>query len=706
MDSPEQARPPRALVVDDEANARLLAQACLEQIGVDVTCVGDGIAALEAAESMLPDLILLDVVMPELDGFTVCERLRAARATEQTPILLMTALDDLDAVERAYRVGATDFVTKPVNWLLLQHRARFILRASQAFEDLADSSRSLEHAQQLAHLGSWAWSEKEDRFSGSLELWRILGCDPGALVSSADYLAGVHPGDRAQLLAVRRAAIQERTPYEIDYRYLRPGNELRHLHERGEPADDRRGRQMGLTGTLHDETERRSYHQQIDYMSRFDPGTGLPNRVTLLEEFRAVVSSVKPGREGGAIYQLKLGGLGRAAGVLGHDAVDEIVQRASGRLQRLLQTRGLSDATSARIDHHRLAVLLPRLSQAQDVRELGGEIGDVVGGRYDFAGEELTVDTHIGVARFPENGADENRLLSHALAAARTAAAGEVVVFEPALEQQDRGRLMLETELTHAIERGELVMHYQPIVRTDDGSIHSFEALVRWNCAALGPISPARFIPVAEELGIIDEITSWTLEQACRDAAAWSREAPTPPVVAVNLSATQLRARGALIDSVRAVLERTGLPAERLELELTETVLVKGLGDAVPVLRGLRALGVGLALDDFGTGFSSLSYLARFPMTMLKVDQAFLADIPGSAHTENIVQAMVAMSHKLGLAVVCEGIETDEQLEFIRAAGADYGQGYLLARPMPAVAAAELLRSGRPLIEAARRRAG
>lgn len=701
IEAPER---PRALVADDEANARLLAQTCLEQLGLEVTCVADGAAAVAAAAETLPDLILLDVVMPELDGFAVCERLRAEPATAQTPIVLMTALDDLDAVDRAYRLGATDFITKPVNWILLQHRVRFLLRASKAFLDLASSSRSLEHAQRLASLASWAWRADEDRFSGSDELWRILACEPGALSSAREYLAWVHPADRAQVLAARRAGMDKGEPYAIDYRLVRSGDEVRHLHERGEPARDRRGRQIGLVGTLHDETERRTYRDQIDYMSRFDAATGLPNRATLVHEFRALEHRSDPDPRGGALVHLKLLGLDRIATLLGHTAADEVVQRVAGRLQRHLDGQPvLASAVLTRIDQRRLALLVPRLPEDRDASAVAREVLTAAGGAYELDGRELIVDAQAGVVRFPEDGTDIARLLSRAQAAARTAAPGKVAAFDHEVESQDRGRLTVESELSHAIERGEMTMHYQPIVRAADGRIHSVEALVRWNSPTLGPVSPARFIPVAEEMGMIDAITAWTLEQACRDAAAWAEQHPESPIVAVNLSATQLAARGRLIDDVRATLERTALPPERLELELTETVLVEGLGDAAPVLQGLRQLGLTLALDDFGTGFSSLSYLARFPMTTLKVDQTFLSEIPGSGHAESIVRAMVAMAHQLGLVVVCEGIETDEQLAFVRDAGADFGQGYLMSRPVPADTILELLAAGRSLLPLQRR---
>jgi len=355
--------------------------------------------------------------------------------------------------------------------------------------------------------------------------------------------------------------------------------------------------------------------------------------------------------------------------------------------------------TVARLGGDEFMVVLPAIAHAEDAARVGQRILDALSVPFNFEGHELHIGVSIGIALYPNDGKSAEALLKNADIAmyrAKEQGRNNYQFYTPALNDMAFERLTLENSLRRALERREFVVHYQPQVSLNTGQIVGMEALVRWRHPELGLVAPMKFIPVAEETGLIVPIGEWVLQMACAQNKAW-QEAGFPPLrVTVNLSARFFR-RKDLMETVARILKETGLDPDYLELELTEGTTMENAEATIRTLHELKEMGVHLSIDDFGTGYSSLSYLKRFPLATLKIDRLFVQDITTSSDGAVITLAIIAMAHSLGLKVIAEGVETEEQLAFLRAHRCDEMQGYLFSRPIPAEAFTQLLREGRRL---------
>ncbi len=682
----------RVLVVDDEANMRLLACRSLERLGCEVFEASDGEEALLLADKHFPHLVLLDVVMPRLDGFRVCAKLRERPALAHVPIVMMTALEDLSSVDHSYEVGATDFITKPINWTLLQHRVRFILRASEAFDQLSANQRELADAQRIAHLASWRWLRATDELTGSAELPRILGALPH---NHEDFLALVHGPDRSVLRQTRTGALRTQDAYATSYRLTMQNGEIRNVQEHGEPFHDRNGQVVGLVGTLHDVTERVQAEADIRQMTYHDALTGLPNRRALRERLE---SRLAGGRFQAALIHVEFESLTRVRDALGLEVADTLVAAAGTQLSELAGAAFASSIT-ARITDDAFLVLVPGSANDDEARRIASDWLAHLGRARDALGNNVAAPMRAGIALIPADGKTALQLMQRAQGAASGAVAGQVALFDAGSESEKSERLSIEGQLHRALEGDEFLLEYQPIVDLRSGRVHTLEALIRWESPVFGRVPPGRFVPVAEEIGLIGSIFEWVLDRACRDASAWHRSAPYRPNVAINLSGKQLHESSDIVEITERILKERGFPASCLEYELTEGVLIEASRQLAPTLQALRELGISLSLDDFGTGYSSLSYLTRFPVDTLKIDRSFMTDVPGSQRNESLVSAILAMAHSLSLQVITEGVEEEAQLEFLRRIDCDYMQGYFASRPLSADAIKTLVDRGGILLE-------
>ncbi len=432
----------------------------------------------------------------------------------------------------------------------------------------------------------------------------------------------------------------------------------------------------GFVATHDDVTERRQAEQRIAHMARHDGLTDLPNRLMFRERLAEALAGVDRGHKLAVLY-LDLDRFKGVNDTLGHPMGDELLKLVGGRLRHCVRD---SD-TVARVGGDEFAIIQNGIDQPLDTAVLARRVGEAVRAPYDLAGHVVVVDTSIGIALAPHDGVEPDELLKAAdmaLYGAKADGRGTYRFFEATMDLKMKARRELEIALRAALAAGQFDLHYQPLVNVDTRRITGCEALLRWHHPERGMISPAEFIPVAEEIGLIVPLGEWVLRKACIDAAAW----PGDVKVAVNLSPIQVTNQN-IVPVVISALAAAGLPAERLEIEITESVLMHNTAATMATLHKLRELGVNISMDDFGTGYSSLSYLRKFPFDKIKIDRSFISGLPDDAEAIAIVRAVAGLAASLDMTATAEGVETAEQLDMVRALGCVEMQGYLFSRPLP-----------------------
>ena len=442
------------------------------------------------------------------------------------------------------------------------------------------------------------------------------------------------------------------------------------------------GQVSHYVATFSDITERKANEERIAQLAYNDPLTSLPNRFSLSVRLEQSLADARRNAGRLAVMFIDLDHFKTINDSLGHAVGDELLIAVAGRIRASLRETD----TVARIGGDEFVIVLPGIDGPEDAARIADKLIESVGTPVSIAGHPLHTSPSVGISLYPDDGRNIDTLMKNADTAmyyAKQHGRNNYRFFTTEMNTSATERLQLESQLRHALERQELFLAYQPQVDIASGATIGVEALVRWKHPDRGIIPPLKFIAIAEETGLIVPLGQWVLEEACRQAMAWSAEGLPPLRVAVNLSARQFRDRH-LLQQVRDVLTRTGLPPERLELELTESAIMDNPEQGVEVLRNLRALGLHLAIDDFGTGYSSLSYLKRFPIQRLKIDRSFVMDLEHDANDVAIAQAVIALARTLGLGVTAEGIETAAQLEMLRSFGCSEGQGYLFSRPVSA----------------------
>jgi diguanylate cyclase (GGDEF)-like protein len=440
----------------------------------------------------------------------------------------------------------------------------------------------------------------------------------------------------------------------------------------------------GWVATHEDITERRRAEKQIFHMARHDALTDLPNRVQLRERLAHALADLGRG-DRLAVHYLDLDHFKSVNDTLGHPVGDELLQVIATRLRSCLKESDLV----ARVGGDEFAIIQSRVDAPADAAKMARAVRDVLRAPYDLKGHAVIVHTSIGIAIAPDDGTDPTELIKSAdmaLYGAKADGRNTYRFFEPEMDARMKARRSLELALRRALKAGEFELYYQPIVTLNDGRVSCCEALLRWHHAERGTIPPAEFIPVAEEIGLIVPLGEWLLRQACADATRW----PDDVKLAVNLSPIQIMNQN-LLSTVMNALGTSGLPAHRLELEITEAVLMQNSEQTLSTLHQLRGLGVHISMDDFGTGYSSLSYLRSFPFDKIKIDRCFISELAESEESAAIVRAVAGLASSLNMRTTAEGVETHQQMQRVQALGCTEMQGFWFSRPQPLDAVTKLL---------------
>ena len=620
---PPEVDTPTVLIVDDTpANVGILVE-YLEGRRVRVAVAQEGEEGLARAEFVQPDLILLDVMMPGMDGFETCRRLKASAGTRDIPVIFMTALADTQDKISGFAAGGVDYVTKPFQIDEVWARVTTHLALRSAQKRLAQQNAQLQ--QEIA-------------------MRRRAEAD----LQTANNVLEERVAERTAELVRTNARLEQKI---ADY----------------------------------NQAERR-----IDYMAHHDALTGLPNRLLLEDRINQAIAQARRHQdEMVAQLHIDLDHFKTVNDSLGDRIGDRLLQSVASRLQQCTRE---GDSLGC-LGGNAFGVCLAALRSSNDAALVAGKVLESLSRPFAVEGHELHISASIGVGFFPSDGSDASALLRAANAAmykAKQKGRGNYQFFTAALHEAARRRMVATNQLRQALAQDEFSVYYQPQVDMESGRIFSAEALLRWTPPGKAPRSCVEFIAIAEETGIIVPIGEWVLRQACAQLKRW-RDGGHPEMrIAVNLSARQF-AQANLTDFVAQVIEETGIPADALELEITESVTMQPSDDNIAVLHRLSNMGVQLSIDDFGTGYSSLAYLQNFPIHALKIDRSFVIGINEETHDAAIVTAIIAMAHSLHLNLIAEGVDRPEHVSFLTAHGCLAAQGFYYSQAVPADTLTQLL---------------
>jgi len=685
---------PFVLVVDDDMTQRMLARAALEQSGFRVIEAEDGEQAVEMASDSAPDLILLDVEMPKLDGFATCSRIRRLDGMADTPVIMLTGREDDESVQAAYDSGATDFISKPINWSLLGHRLRYIMRATRVRRGLRDSE-SRNRALISAIPDSMLVIDKAGNVlthhrgrDGSRLLDQYVDVEQSVFETLPLPLA---ESWRAQLATVLSTGQVSQSEDRFE------SNEMRFYCEtRMVPYTD-----DSVLVMQRDISEKKRADAKVRRLAFFDTLTGLPNRQSFLIQVAEAIRAAKEAGSRLSILYFDLDNFKRINESLGHSTGDALLRGISKRLEQCVRRddsvarfgKSNSAMQVARLGGDEFTILLRELKDPDEASAVAERILCKLREPLLLGGQQFVITPSVGIATYPDDGDDIDSLVKNAdMAMYRAKSMGRncISTFSGTMSIRSLEQLELEDSLRKAIANGDLELHYQPKLSIRSRQVIGVEALLRWTHPERGPVSPAKFVPVAEQAGLIADLGRWVLEAACRQLEAWSGTSLEAIRIAINLSGEQFRDENVDKEIIAAVA-RHNFDRKRLELELTESTLMKDVGATVKTLQRLKAEGMSIAVDDFGTGYSSLSYLKQFPIDALKIDRAFVSEIDSGGNDRSICAAIIALAKSMDLKVIAEGVETADQLKHLRFLGCDEIQGYFFARPMPAEAVTEFL---------------
>ncbi|MEL7451417.1 MAG: EAL domain-containing protein, partial [Pseudomonadota bacterium] len=667
------------LVVDDDAGIRKLISAVLSQADMTVHEAESGVEALEILKTLRPNLVMLDVEMPELDGYQTCAKIKASEFGESLPVIMVTGYDDERSVARAYEAGAEDFIAKPVNAAALPYHVRYVLRSAAALREHSRNEEKISAILEampdlilsLDRNGNFVEDHAGDHAAAILGHSDLVGRNLLDVLGSA-----AAAGAFSSLKKVWQKGAVQTLEYSLPVDGLTRDFEAR-LVATGD---------AGGLAIVRDISDRKKAEDRIRFLAYNDPLTGLPNRTSFTRTLNHFLRKARVDKSRPGILFIDIDRFKRINDTLGHPVGDTVLIAIADRLRRCVPHDDSSDGKNllARLGGDAFGLVLPNANAQMDPAVVAHNVVNELAPVFRIGGQEIFLTPSIGIAVFPDDGQEADTLVKNADAAvshAKMEGRNTYQFFVHSMSAHSLERLKLEGELRKALEREEFFLLYQPQYDVASERITGVEALVRWQHPERGLVPPLHFIPLAEETGLILQIGDWVLQEACRQHMAWKRLGLEPLPVSVNISGAQFRA-GSVGASVTQALEMTGMSAKYLELELTESVLMQDATATIESLQELRGLGIQFAVDDFGTGYSSLSYLKKFPLSRVKIDRSFVMDVTKNDDDAAIVRAIIAMAHGLHFETVAEGVETPDHLQFLRDNGCDDCQGYFFSKPI------------------------
>ncbi|MDM8519719.1 EAL domain-containing protein [Anaerolineales bacterium HSG6] len=692
------------LVVDDTSTNLTLLFNRFTQAGFKVLVSQDGETALRQAAYAQPDIILLDVMMPGIDGFETCRRLKENEETYTIPVIFMTALADIDSKMAGFEAGGVDYVAKPIDFQEILARIKTHLMIRNLQKSLEAQNLQLEQeinerkqieaalrqseeryalAARGANDGLWDWDLRNDYIYFSPRWKNMLGYSEAELQPKiSEWFERIHSDDAEQLhqqielhLAGKTANIQ------CEYRILHKNQSYYWMLCRGLAVRDSEDNAYRIAGSQTDISGQKSAEEKLRHDALHDTLTGLPNRAMLMHHLENVIQRAKETPNYlFAMFFLDLDNFKLINDTFGHPVGDELLATVSHRLQECVRP---SDMV-ARLGGDEFVILLDNIHDISHVAGVSSRIQKRLADPIELNNHQLFVTVSIGIATNQkpyQQAEDVLRDADTAMYQAKAAGRGQHIVFDSAQHVNLVNRIRFEGQLRQAVENEEFVVFYQPIINLETQEIIRVEALIRWQHPERGLLTPDTFLGIAEEIELIADIDQWVLKYSCLQSALWHAQGYTQLQVAVNMSVgllQQPQLRHTIID----ILDQNKLPATVLNLEVSENTLLKDVDANLKSLNNLGEAGIHISIDDFGAGYSSLVHLKKLPLSGLKIDQLFVQNIGENEKDEAIIISIIDLAHRLKLTVIAEGVENKGQLAFLRKHKCNYVQGYLIGKPM------------------------
>jgi diguanylate cyclase (GGDEF)-like protein/PAS domain S-box-containing protein len=718
------------LIVDDLPDNLRVLSAALSGQGFQIRCAKSGAIALMAVQTTSPDLILLDIKMPDMDGYEVCRRLKASTTACDIPVIFLSALDDVFDKVKAFNMGGADYITKPfqVEEVLIRVKHQLSLkfaeieirqleqRVKQRTDELEkiNAELQIEIAERQFIQESLKISEERlESILGAIEdvVWSMDETMSKTLYLNAaveriygypmlDFFADphlwlkvIHPEDRGRLKNITQTLLSTGS-FNEEYQILRLDQEVRWVCNQGHYVYDRDGKLLRIDGIVRDITAQKKAQQQLVHDALHDSLTNLPNRPLFMERVRQAINHSK--RNPKYLFAVMFIDLDRFKMIndsLGHIVGDQFLQSIAKLLASCLR----GGDTVARLGGDEFTILVNDMKEPNEAMMIAERILNKFLHPIEIGDQSIFGSVSIGIVINNREYETSDNLLRDADIAmyrAKSLGKGRYTIFDKEMYEQNLKTIQLDNDLRYALERQEFELYYQPIVHLSSEKLAGFEALIRWHHPERGLVSPIEFIPIAEETGAIIAIGDWVLNQACQQISIWQSQflEAKSLKMSINLTCQQIREKN-LVEKLDRVLATTGIDGSTIRLEITESSMMDQGEETIAKLEELRARNIQLSIDDFGQGYSSLSYLHRFPVNTLKIDRTFVELMSSGGQNLEIIRTIILLAHTLNMSVVAEGVETHEQMSTLRQLGCEYAQGYFFSRPIIAADAEKVIKS-------------
>lgn len=674
---------PTVLLVDDEPDERILIRRELESAGMHVQECSSGQDALKALSAFKPSVILLDVLMPGIDGIEVCREIRLNASWKDIPILMLTGMDGLDYIRRAFDAGATDFVTKTMDLGLVSQRVKYALRNSMNTNDLQSWKKQMKQVQRVAKIGYWQLNAADCHVKLSDEALKLFSINAADFDGSfSAFLDIVHVIDRENVKNAVDAALFSDAKLNIDFRTVVKSGEEFYANLQGEVIANDDGEPVSMMGVVQDITERKKSEVSMQHQALYDSLTDLCNRRMFQDRLTQAMTTAQREEKLLALCFFDLDNFKMINDNLGHAVGDELLKSVAKRLRSTMRQGDIV----ARISGDEFAVAIEGLNNVDELEKIVEKIRFRLSQPYRIRGHKVYTSASIGVALYPLDSSNRETMLRNADAAmyrAKELGGNCYCYYTYDMNDKARRHLEMEKNLRKALGQEELCLFYQPQFDAQTNEIVGVEALLRWNHPEFGMLPPSKFLSIAEDSGLIFAIGKWVLTKACEDLRRWHDSGLKELRLALNMSSRQFMQEG-ILENISHVLQHAHVDPIYLCIEITENVAMKNIAGAIEMLRQLKSLGLQTAIDDFGAGHSSMNLLQKLPVDTLNIDRSFIMRIADREKDGNAARGIIALAHSLGLKVAAEGVETRTQAEFLRNQHCDVLQGYYFSHPIPA----------------------